>query len=343
MERPKLTFVSFPQSGLRPRLGLRQQRQTDVTRLGDGSRRFVTPKASLDLPQSNKYLELTAAAQLRTFLTGRAVRTIAFYYAELRDIASRNWLLTFDGFDEKVTNGSFIDENGSFLDKMLHAEPSFGTYVVGHPRGYFKREFKYKIDPINVASRVLAARGQLAEEWSRDLGCIALENKEIVRMGMERLLSKDERLLNSLRARVFDYDNIASDQTPLRFKNYCKLKLLVTQHAVARYEMFLRDTSNHDYLFFRTYVRSSLPIEDDEAFIIGLMNAPRASRINPEHEIIPSTLAQGLMDMRVAVANECIAVMKSVPEEHARWSRQRLEASMSMNATRGEDIPTDTP
>lgn len=314
--------------------------QHSVSRKSSRARYALTPFASFDVPKGNSYLQVTAATALRTFLTGRAVRTIAYYYSELRDIACLRWLLTFDNFEDKVAKGIFDDEKGLFLNKMLHAEPYYGTYVVGHPRGNFKREYKFKIDPMNIASRVLAARSQLAEEWTRDLRCIALENKEIIRMGMERMVSNDERHLNSLRGRVFDYDNVESDQTPLRFKNYGKLKLLVTQQAIARYELFLRDTSNHDYLFFRTYVQSSLPLKDDEAFILGLMNSPPVFRVNPMHEIVPSRLAQGVMDMRAAVADECIAVMKAVPDEHAHWSRQRLEASMSMNATLGEDFPT---
>jgi hypothetical protein len=311
--------------------------------LDGGSRRKFragTPKfrASMESPTENTYLQATSAATLRSFLTLRAVRTIAFYYAEFRDVPSKNWLLRFDGFEEREKEHCFNDEDGKFLRNMFRAQPQHGTMVVGHPRSKLKREFKFIIEPPKVANRVLAARTQLAEEWATDLKCIALENNEIMRMSFERIFENDEKKLKSLRGRVFDFDNFSTDQTPLRFKNYSKLKILVTQQAIARLEMYLRDTNNHDYLFFRGFVQSShQPLISDEKLLVELARQPAVSRTNPDHVIDPVSLARRLMEVRAHIAQEWIGVLEGVPEEHVNWSRVRLEESMSLNPTQGED------
>jgi hypothetical protein len=165
-----------------------------------------------------------------------------------------------------------------------------------------------------------------------------LENKEIMRMSFERIFENDEKKLNSLRGRVFDFDNFSTDQTPLRFKNYSKLKLLVTQQAISRLEMYLRDTNNHDYLFFRGFVHSShQPLVNDEKLLVELARQPTVHRINPDHVIDPMSIARRLMEVRAHIAQEWIGVLQGVPEEHVNWSRVRLEESMSLNPTQGED------
>jgi hypothetical protein len=296
-------------------------------------------RASLEKPVgSSNYLQVTSAVVLRSFLTRQAVRTIAFYLAEFRDVPSKDWLLRFDGFEEREKQQSFIDGDGSFLRKMFRAQPQEGTMVVGHPRGRFKREYKFVIEPPKVANRVLAARTQLAEEWANDLGCIRLENNEISRMAFERMFESDEKKLSSLRGRVFDFDNFSGDQTPLRFKNYMKLKLLVTQQAIARLQLYLRDTSNYDYMFLRSFIQGShQPLVDDEKLLVELARQPPITRINPDFVIDPASLARRLMEIRSQIAQEWIAVLHGVPEEHVNWSRVRLEESLSLNPTQGED------
>jgi hypothetical protein len=267
------------------------------------------------------------------------VSTLGYYLREFNDAASMKWLLEFNGFQARADSNSF-DDDGTFISDMQHAPPQTCVMTVGHKT--FKRTYKFEIRPIDIASRVIACRAQVAEEWARDLACIGLENREIVRMSFERMCESDERKLNAVRSRVFDHDNGSSDQTPLRYKNYQKLKLLATQHACARLELKLRDSNNHDYMFFRSYVRRSMPIRNDEEFILGLMKLSPVLRINPNYEIDPAALARHLMDMRTRIATEWIECMKGVPEEHLKWSRQRLEASISMNLTKGEDIPASS-
>jgi hypothetical protein len=299
----------------------------------------ATLGAPLGFSSNNSYHQMMAATMLQSLLTRRSVWTIAYYLAEMNDSGTSNWMLGFEDFQRRDQSNTF-DDDGTFLHNMLRSKPVTATMTVGHPRSRLKREFRFDINPYRVANRILAARVQLAEEWCRDLRCIALENKEIVRMALERMFHADEKSLDRVRANVFDYDNLEGDQTPLRYKNYCKLKLFITLHAISRLEITLRDTSNHDYMFFRAYCRSALPMASDQSFILGLMALPPAKKVNPEYEIDPKRLAHKLMGVRAQVAAECIAVMSGVEEAQKRDQRKRLEASMLLAAI-GEDLQTD--
>lgn len=284
---------------------------------------------------NESYSQMVTGAALRSLLTKRAVATVAYYLMEMNDSPTRNWLLQFEDFAKRCDENRWEDD-GTFLHNMLRAKPVKCTMNVGHPRGRFKREFKFEIVPMQIAQRILAVRLQLAKEWAHDLQCVALENQEITRMSLERVIHSDEVSLTAAKKNVFDFDNLEANQTPLRFKNYGKLKMYVTQHAISRFELLLRDTSNHDYMFFRTFRRHMEPLSNDEEFIVGLRNQLPASRINPVHEINPKDLAQMLMDLRVEVAQECISVLKGIEAEQKLDERRRLEVSLSL-MTMGED------
>lgn len=291
----------------------------------------------LDPVGSNEsYSQMVTGAALRSLLTKRAVATVAFYLTEMNDSATRNWLLQFEDFSKRCDENRWEDD-GTFLHNMLRAKPVKCTMNVGHPRGRFKREFTFVINPMQIAQRILAVRTQLASEWAHDLQCVELENKEITRMSLEKLVHTDDVSLTAVKKNIFDYDNLESNQTPLRFKNYGKLKLYVTQHAISRFELLLRDTSNHDYMFFRTFRRHMEPLTNGEEFIIALSSQPPTTKINPVHEINPKALAQTLMNLRAEVARECIAVMNGIEGEQKLEERRRLEASLSL-MTLGEDV-----
>lgn len=277
---------------------------------------------------------------MRSLLTRRAVDTVAFYLREMNDSPTRNWLLRFEDFSARCDENRFEDD-GTFLHNMLRAKPVTCTINVGHPTGRFKREYSFEIIPMDIAKRVLAVRRQLAKEWANDLQCIELENQEIKRMALERIIHSDETSLNAVRKNIFDYDNLEGNQTPLRYKNYNKLKLYVTQHAISRFEVMLRDSSNHDYMFFRTFRRRMEPLTNDEEFILGLRDQLPTSKINPVHEINPKSLAQALMDLRADVAKECIAIMAGIDGEQNADERRRLENSLSLKIL-GEDEDSAT-
>lgn len=298
-----------------------------------------TPKAVLDTPASNTYLQRQAELVVRDFLTRRAITTVLYYMQELGDGPSHNWLNAFQGFSGRVAGQMFKNGDG-FLNDMLVAEKIHGVLKVGHPTGRFSRSFPFTIEPRHIARRIFDVRVHLASEWAQDLCCVPNENLEIQRLSFERQVAKSEAELDSKRNLIFDSDPFAHDQTPLRFQNYVGLKTLLTQHAVARLLPFLRDQgSNHDYMFLLQFINRYGAIADGDAFVRTLMEKAPEPRTNPSFTVLPRAIAVQLMNLRAALANEWVSVMKFVPEEYNLMKIGMLEKSMeAMHEPTPEDL-----
>ncbi len=286
--------------------------------------------AVLDTPASNPHLKQVSAGIARDFLTRRAVHTVVYYFREMHDSASTNWLLKFENFESSEKNDMFHDGEG-FILRMLQQAPIHGEYVQRHPRAYLTRRFPFTIRPSQIAQSILASRKQLAEEWAQDLGCVENDNLEMQRMSFERLVEKDPRVLNSRRNLVFDYDVFANNQTPMRSKNYQKLLVLVTQHSIMRLMVYLRDSSNHDYMFLYNFTARYGPLTNGSDFLESLMAQPVVRRTNPEHVVNPRALAYQILDLRKVVADEWISIMKQIPEEQHALAVSVLQRSANLN------------
>lgn len=292
--------------------------------------RPYVPKAVLDTPASNTYLQRHAEVVLRDFLTRRAVHTVMYYMDEMHDGPSKIWLSRFESFEQKVKANQFRDGD-TFIDRMLRAQPEKGTLKVGHPR--FSRTFTFTIEPNRIAKRILQSRGQLSAEWANDLKCIEAENLELQRIGFEKLFCKDDTELDSKRSLIFDSDPFSTDHTPLRFKNYQALKTLTTLHAAARLIPYLRDRGpNHEYMYLLQFVKSYGPIKDGDLFIRTLMERPIETRTNPSHIIHPRAIALQIMELRVVIAKEWKSVMEFIPEEQSLSARRSLERSINLSS-----------
>ncbi|PXF46960.1 hypothetical protein BWQ96_03298 [Gracilariopsis chorda] len=286
--------------------------------------------AVLDTPASNTYLQRHAELAVRDFLTRRAVNTVMYYMHELGDNTTRTWLKRFERFSERVENGQFVDGE-SYLNRMMRAEKERISVQVSHLGGRLLRTYEYDVEPFRLAKRILDIRKQLAAEWVGDLRCIEMENLEIQRMAIERALCSDEAQLESKRKLIFDSDPFASDQTPLRYKNYHALKTLITSHAVSRLLPYVRDCgSNHDYMYLLQFCRAYGMIGDGDQFVRELMGRPIERRTHPSYTIQPRSLALQVLELRTAVAAEWIEVMKFVPSEHMLMNRRILERSVEM-------------
>eukprot|EP00177_Eucheuma_denticulatum_P002669 GFKZ01004796.1.p1 GENE.GFKZ01004796.1~~GFKZ01004796.1.p1 ORF type:complete len:363 (+),score=64.57 GFKZ01004796.1:41-1090(+) len=295
-----------------------------------------TTTAVLDTPASNTYLQRHAEVILRDFLTRRAVNTVMYYMEELRDSPSRDFLNNFDDFASKVKNNKFADGD-AYLQKMTAAPTQHCSIRVGHAR--ISRVYDFTIEPSRIAKRIRDSRIQLASEWARDLHCIAAENLEIQRLGFEKMFCKSEAELDSKRNLIFDSDPLASDQTPLRYKNYMALKTLTTQHAVARLLPYARDKgSNHEYMYLLQFVNSWGVMKNGDDFIMALMDRPLERRTNPDYIIHPRSVAAQILELRAVIAEEWIAVMEYFPEEQRLMTMDLLERSMRISDAPGEDV-----
>lgn len=230
-------------------------------------------------------------------------------------------------------------DSDQYLLRMLRAPIVRGVLEQRHPRAYLTRKFPFTIQPSRVAQSILASRAQLADEWAVDLLCVDADNLELQRMSFERMLESDERVLASRQNLVFDTGAFHVNETPLRAKNFKKLLLLLTQHAIARLMAYLRDTSNHDYMWLMNFVARYGALDDGDHFISELMRQPAESRTNPLKLINPRALAVEIMDTRSAIASEWVSLMKSIPEEQLALQRKALERSVNMDMkSRFEDM-----
>ena len=295
-----------------------------------------TTVAVLDTPAGNTYLKRHAELIIRDFLTRRSVNTVMFYMDELGDGPSRDFLKRFDAFDTKVKNDEFEDGDG-YLDRMMHAQNQNVEMTISHMGGRLKRTYKFKIEPRRIADRIFDVRKQIASEWATDLRCIEMENVEIQRTEFEKVLTKDQQVLDSKKNIVFDMDPF-SDNTPLRYKNYMALKTLLTQHSVARLLWYMRDEgSNHEYMYLLQFTNTYGAISNGDDFIRQLMQRQVEFRTHPSFTIQPRSIALQILEVRQAIADEWIALMQRVPEEQMELARSILERSMGMPSEKKVD------
>lgn len=236
------------------------------------------------------------------------------------------WLDRFHG--HKDGDEAFTDTS-DYLRRMMLSPSEESIVVFGHPKGYFKREFKVKVDPSNLANRIMAARENVADELVEDLHLIEAENLELKRQHFESRVTSPDRL-SSTKARIFDHDVLESDQTPLRGVTYKKIKLLLTDMACKRTVVRLRDTSNHEYMWMLEYMACH-PVQDGDEFIANLLRQPGLQRTNPAQWIDPSKIAGTIMMYRLVIAGEWEEELKSARAENMAVKRDLLE--MSLNST----------
>ena len=121
--------------------------------------------------------------RLYGLLTERAVNTLSFYLMEL-NMEAHFWLVAYWKANRIPKQGSWEEVNGNdFLRKMLKSEPE----QIYHP---LSGEPLLTVDPKNLAQRILAIRGHLAREWTRDLEEINEFGADLVReVALEALQS----------------------------------------------------------------------------------------------------------------------------------------------------------
>lgn len=269
-----------------------------------------------------------ASHALYNFLTRRAVDTLLVYMDEFHDGPGKNWLENFDNFHERKHDFKGAD---SFLLAMLRTPPQTGTMTIRHPRGYFKREFKFSIEPRRIAERLLAIRAQLATEWMRDLQLIHKENMQLDRLRLERTLKPSENL-DKFRERILDEDPFALDDSALRSANYAKLKVMMTHYASYAVLEDMHHSDNHSYMWLLSYLQSH-KVKNDEDFVFALMHEPRVQMTNPEQEVNPLDIAERILARRLAISKDWIFLLGSTEE-----ANRRLLVAVVMGSTRLEDL-----
>eukprot|EP00190_Bangiopsis_sp_CCMP1999_P006803 CAMPEP_0198722814 /NCGR_PEP_ID=MMETSP1475-20131203/426_1 /TAXON_ID= ORGANISM="Unidentified sp., Strain CCMP1999" /NCGR_SAMPLE_ID=MMETSP1475 /ASSEMBLY_ACC=CAM_ASM_001111 /LENGTH=297 /DNA_ID=CAMNT_0044483737 /DNA_START=252 /DNA_END=1145 /DNA_ORIENTATION=- len=262
-----------------------------------------------------------ASQSIRDPLPRRSVKTVLYYMKEFHDGANEKWLRKFEEFDKKEKD--FMDWEG-YLVRMFQAVPVTGKEVFAHPKGNFRREYTFTIDPSRIAQRVLATREHLAREWTEDLRLLDMENLEITRMHYE-LAMNAEADLDPLKQRILDVDVFDSDSSPLRIGSYHQLRAMATHYAVHRLLQRMKQRSNHHFMWLSEYIVGHSITPDSEKFLYSLLKANAEYRKNPDTYISPRKVATMIMNCRAAVSRELITDLESVKAENLTVQRKVLE------------------
>jgi len=262
---------------------------------------------------------------LYDFLTRRSVNTLIYYFDEFHDGPSKNWLEKFENFKEREIGFTQSDE---FLLKMMSSRPEKGVMTVSHPKGYFKRQFPFTIEPRRIAERILAIREQLSVEWKKDLRLISSENNELQRLHLELALQPNISL-DSIRKKILDSDPFANDTSALRSSNYRKLKVLLTHHASYAVLQDLHKSDNHSYMWLESFLKTH-SVENDEDFVFTLMRTPNVTRVNPDSQVSPLHIAGDILQKRLEIARDWRFLLTSTAEANRKLTLTTLLQSTNL-------------
>lgn len=291
-----------------------------ITRRDPRGCRVVVPKMALEFVGQEDQVEKAAKKAFRDFLTRRAVRTVLYYLREFHDGSTEKWLKKFEDFDREERH--FSDWEG-YIMRMFEAKRVEGVEVQAHPKGNFRREFKFTIEPARVARRVLATRLHIASEWKEDLRLLDRENLEINRFHFELSVNPDVNL-DPLKERILDVD-LDDDSSPLRSQSYARIRTLATHYATHRLLQRMKAKSNHHYMWLSEYLIGHSIGPDSEQFLYNLLCENPLYRTNPKTYISPPKVAMMIMNCRIAVAEEWITDLDSVEEDQLALQRTVLQ------------------
>jgi len=296
--------------------------------IGGGSGAWNVPSSSSSGGggeyHENEQLQAGCHRAIRGFLNRRALRTVRYYMKEFHDGSTLDWLKRFEEGHEM---DEAMEDVSSYLKSMMLSPTEESTVIFRHPKGYFKREFKVKIEPTRIATRIMEAKESVARELLEDLRLIEAENLELKRQHLESRVSAPD-LARRKRSRIFDCDSLDNSDTPLRAPTYDLLKKLLTDMAAQRTLIRYRDTSNHDYMWLLHFLRGH-PATNGDVFLADLLRQPVTKRINPDHVIDPSRIASRIMKYRILIAKEWEDDLTCTASENMALKRDVLELSLN--------------
>mmetsp|Transcript_522 Transcript_522/g.950 ORF Transcript_522/g.950 Transcript_522/m.950 type:complete len:325 (+) Transcript_522:328-1302(+) len=283
--------------------------------------RVHAPKMTIEYVGNEPQVRQAGTDCLKDFITRRAVKTVLYYLREFHDGATEKWLNRFENFTEKEKE--FFDWQG-YIERMFEAESVEGVEVFAHPKGYYRREFKFTIEPSGVARKILASREHLAEEWKQDLNLMDMENLEITRMHYELLMNPGADL-EPLKERILDVDPMDDESSPLRVPNYRSIRTLATHYAAHRILQRMKEKSNHHFMWLNEHLQTHPIGPDSEAFLYNLLREEAVVRTNPDTYISPKKVAQMIMNCRTTVAKEWIDDLDHVKNDNLAIQRRVLQ------------------
>jgi len=313
-----------------------------------------------------------ARTDIRNLLTQRSIQSFLRLCEECRDPHSAKWITDFlctnpNLVDFHGTGSKFLDDYGGLWDAPLLsiiAQPKDQVIVSAKRRGrghggwskdnpYLEErwmEMSIDIDPVNLGSRILAVREQIASEWVIDLDVLIQSNDLILDSFFNTLKhsrdeegSADASLGESLAGgdgqvfertaayRMNDVSRFATTTSSLfRRSNFDLLCNLCTQAAVHRILREMKEEGKErtvPYVFLRDwyigraeeYFDGHLQFGQADDFMDDLLQTSPSilSTDDGMTELVdPVGVAEIIIKMRKGVAEDWKLLMKGVAEDH---------------------------
>ncbi|CAM9215199.1 unnamed protein product [Choristocarpus tenellus] len=294
--------------------------------------------------------------RLNDLITIQAQLTATHYWMELRGNMYAEWMSRYN----KEVGGVQALGWKSFLGGMLRAPPEeiVVKKLIKKPRGgsgtnpFLKdREFSYTeiIYPAKIAQQIMSIREQLAEHLGKDLELVVQENAELKRHYNDELeLGADKALrlrMTNWTVRQERDPSSGISNPPRRVAAYDKAVELITASSVRRLQKQLQvHGDRHTLSWLEKLCNEELEKRQGNELIKAILEGPIVLVNKPGRDtkiIEPLKVAQAIMQFREEVAEECIEVLASVPQDHNQLTVSLLNEQWKMTPfdfdLRGED------
>jgi len=325
--------------------------------------------------------ENDARTDIRNLLTQRSIQSFLRLCEECRDPHSAKWITDFlrtspNLVDFHGTGSKFLEDYGGLWDAPLLSmitqpkdQITFSAKKRGRGHGGWSKDNPYleerwmemsiDIDPPNLASRILAVREQVANEWVVDLDVLIQSNDLILNSFFQTqkqnrdcadvspgklLVGRESQAFE--RTAVYRMNDVTRAATTtssfFRRSNFDLIYNLCTQAAVHR---ILRDMKAEDkeqtvpYVFLRDwyvnraeeYFDGHLQFGQADDFMDDLLQTPPSilSTQDGMTELVdPVGVAEIIIKMRKDVAEDWKVLMKRVPVDHTGLRQSLLTNQM---------------
>mmetsp|Transcript_4899 Transcript_4899/g.14772 ORF Transcript_4899/g.14772 Transcript_4899/m.14772 type:complete len:361 (+) Transcript_4899:156-1238(+) len=313
-------------------------------------RRLAVQSAHEDRPRDrgSRGQDPRTTQHIHDFLTQRSLQTLLFYFDSCRDTTSYKYLEGFLGHEGLYGYHGLYGLRVPWRDyfKELVKAPN-ETIIIRNPnyrRGGSKdnpylpprhRDFEMTVEPRQLAKRLLEVRAHVAEEMTSDIALLKDENDELRRHHREMVRNQEDREI-IFRMPAREVESVYHANSPFRGGTYDLLKRFSIYVGVKRViekldrEYTTRDA--HKWLAKFMEEKGTKFLGDNgynvgELFIEELWaQAPlvRRGRNGAVKVIDPDALVKTILHERLAVANEWIISLMSVPRDHMELQRAVL-------------------
>jgi hypothetical protein len=344
----------------------------DTTGCASSVRHSIT-RLFLSSPYNDDALARNKArTDVCNFLTQRAMQSFIHLLIETRDPHMVTWMEEFGGWTNLeefhgtgALNLTIYPKWDSVLLEMMEQPPAVvvirakrrgkghGGWSKNNP--YLEErfvEFEMDVDPVSIASRIMAVREQLAMEWETDLDMLLAANDAILRSYSTRDGAFERTTMAYGDFGIFN----ARAPSPLRKGNYDLLVLLATQESVHRILRSYQQVEGFKVSFewlrdfyadrIGDYFDGSGEYGRADDFLEQLLLTPPSVKqaVGQKADLIdPLKIAEDIIRTRSQVARDWKEVCRRIPKDHTELrkillAKQMLKWGNAPNAESTEQV-----